>query len=256
MLHWKAHPVYGQIQDFLLKIKNKMRITEAQLQREYNLSFDDAEETPVLDPDWWGRYNSTPPYSRFVWIIQSWDTAQKAQDWNDPWACLTVGETYDGMLYLLNVLNRRMEYPEGKRTAIRMAFDWEPHVILVEDKSTGSSLIQEFCEGVENPDGNDPGLKRRFSVIGMMPCKDKETRMRLESPALESGRMWLPAWADWLQETEDEFNTFPNGSKNRVDALSQLLYWVRLHPVKSMPQEGEEFSTSKRRDLYNLLDIY
>lgn len=265
VLHWKAHPVYSVADKseklkakggFLGAIKSKMRITEAQLQREYNLSFDDAEETPVIDPDWWGRYNSTPPYSRFVRIIQSWDTAQKAQDWHDPWACLTVGETDNGMLYLLNVFNRRMEYPEGKRTAIRAAFDWEPHAILIEDKSTGGSLIQEFYEGVENPDGSNPGIKRRFNVIGMTPCQDKETRMRLESPALEAGKMWLPSWAEWLQETEDEFNAFPNGSKNRVDALSQLLNWVRLHPAKSELQEKEEFSTGKRRSLYDLLDIY
>lgn len=253
VLHWRAHPIYSKVSGFLDRIKKKMRITEAQLQREYNLSFDDAEETPVIDMDWLGRYHSSPPFSRFIRIIQSWDTAQKAQDWHDPWACLTVGETDSGILYLLHVLNRRMEYPEGKRTAIGLALDWNPTAILIEDKTTGSSLIQEFAQGVEDPD--NPLIKRRFSVIGMTPTKDKETRMRLESPMLESGRLWLPSWAEWLTETEDEFKNFPNGSKNRVDALSQLLQWVRLNPLK-LGADKEEFSSGKRRGLYDLLDSY
>jgi len=42
ILHWKAHPVYSQIPDFLQKTKEKRKLTDAKLQREYNLGIPSA----------------------------------------------------------------------------------------------------------------------------------------------------------------------------------------------------------------------
>jgi hypothetical protein len=40
--HWKAHPIYSKRDNYLLEQKVSKRLTEGQVQREYNLSFDDA----------------------------------------------------------------------------------------------------------------------------------------------------------------------------------------------------------------------
>lgn len=40
-VHWKAHPIYGKQAKYLEQTKKKKRITDGQLQREYNLGFDD-----------------------------------------------------------------------------------------------------------------------------------------------------------------------------------------------------------------------
>lgn len=39
LVHWKAHPIYRDRPNYLLEQKNTKRLTEAQVQREYNLSF-------------------------------------------------------------------------------------------------------------------------------------------------------------------------------------------------------------------------
>lgn len=42
IVHWMAHPVHSLNPRYLSEVREKQRITEAQLQREYNLSFDDS----------------------------------------------------------------------------------------------------------------------------------------------------------------------------------------------------------------------
>ena len=42
IIHWRAHPIHGLNDNYLQSVKSKQKITEAQLQREYNLSFDDS----------------------------------------------------------------------------------------------------------------------------------------------------------------------------------------------------------------------
>lgn len=37
VVHWKAHPIYSQIPDYLSKVKREKKLTEEKLQREYNL---------------------------------------------------------------------------------------------------------------------------------------------------------------------------------------------------------------------------
>ena len=62
---------------------------------------------------WFTRYapQERLPFER---IVQSWDAASKATELSDFSVCTSWG--IDGRnLYLLDVLRRRMEYPELKR---------------------------------------------------------------------------------------------------------------------------------------------
>lgn len=174
----------------------------------------------MINPEWFihTRYNA-PPH-RFDRIIISADTAAKARELNDPWCLLVwgiVGKNY----YLLDCLIKRMEYPEGKRAIISLSLKWKPQTILIEDKSTGQSLIPELRQD------------RSFapSVVAIVPTADKETRMSVETPAIESGQVWLPNAAPWLPEYEQALFGFPNGIKDPVDATSQFLAWVRVRSV-------------------------
>lgn len=231
--HWKAHPLYNKRPDYLEQVKKKQRISESQVQREYNLSFADSTDLTMLNPEWWGFYGQAPHRDRWQRIIQSWDTAQKAEKRNNPWACLTFGEL-NGYWYLIDYFCKRMEYPEGRSQAGNLALKWRPNVLLIEDKSTGSSLIQDLRKGVPVSDGSTA----YFNVIPIEPESDKETRMSVESPAIEAGRVLLPEYAPWLSEFREIVDKFPNGSvKDPVDALSQFLLWTRTHPYKPEPQE-------------------
>ena len=42
IIHWRAHPLHGQNDNYLIEVREKQRITEAQTQREFNISFDDS----------------------------------------------------------------------------------------------------------------------------------------------------------------------------------------------------------------------
>lgn len=181
-------------------------------------------EGAMLKASWFNRYRIPP--ANFTQIILSLDSSSKAKELNAPWSA-TIWGIWDGNYYLLDVWTRRAEYPEGKRTVGNLMLKWRPNVTLIEDKSTGQSLIQEYrLNGIE--DG--AGKKHYFNIIGISPTTDKITRMSIESPAIESGRVWLPESAPWLPEYELVMTTFPMSSiSDPVDSTSMFLKHQREH---------------------------
>lgn len=176
---------------------------------------------------WFQRYKEPPATQRE--IILSLDTASKASELSCPWVA-GIWALKDGQMYLLYVLRKQMEYPEGKRTIINLMEKWSPSAVLIEDKSTGQSLIQEYRQGVKLSNG----LKTTYNVIAIEPESDKVTRMSTESPAIEAGRVWLPETASWLGDYELELTTFPrSATADQVDMTSQLLKWVRTRSQRS-----------------------
>lgn len=177
-------------------------------------------EGSVLQLGWFKRYK-TPP-AQYVRIIQSWDTAMKGAEINDPWACLTIGEAKDGGFYLLDGLRENCGYPEGKRQIKLQYLKWRPDIVLIENKSSGEALIQEYKhEMVEEAPG------KKLPIKGMDPEGDKAARASAESDTIEGGLVWLPEWAEWLPEFEDEIRSFPLGAYDHyVDALTQALKYL------------------------------
>jgi phage terminase large subunit-like protein len=53
--------------------------------------------------------------------------------------------------YLLHLWRQRVEFPALKRKLATLAAEWNPNVILVEDKASGQSLIQELRAGTTLP---------------------------------------------------------------------------------------------------------
>jgi predicted phage terminase large subunit-like protein len=183
------------------------------------------EPTPseggVFQMSWFGRYRI--PLAQYDQVVQSWDTAAKAKDVNDPTACTTWGVTQNAY-HLLDVTVKRMEFPEIERAIVNMALKWNASTILIEDKSTGESLI--------------PMLKQetRLPILAIMPDADKETRARAESTQVERGLVHLPEQAPWLLDYEQELTLFPNSSHfDQVDSTSQFLKWIRSKTQKAQP---------------------
>jgi predicted phage terminase large subunit-like protein len=156
-------------------------------------------------------------------ITQSWDTAHKASEINDPSVCTTWGETESGY-HLLHVLVQRMEYPELKRVAINHAEAWAVDALLIEDKASGQSLIQDLRR------------ESKLPVIAIQPQGDKVTRASVVSPTVEAGRVILPKQAQWLSDFEDEIFSFPNAAHDdQVDSVSQFLAWAK-NKADAQPQ--------------------
>lgn len=183
-----------------------------------------APEGAVYSLDWFKRYSSLPVVPDRQRIIHSWDTAYKAGTHNDPSCCLVFHATQT-LHYLADVQHGKWEYPELRKRAFELADRDKPDAILVEDKASGQSLIQEMRAA---------GLP----VIPMKADADKETRARTTAAMVEAGLVFLPEYAPWLQRFETEIALFPSDSDmihdDQVDALSQYL---RYNKERANPNE-------------------
>lgn len=171
-----------------------------------------AEEGEIFKREWWQYYREAP---KLKWIMQSWDTAFKKGAENDYSVCTTWGCTNTGF-YLLDRWKEKVDYPTLKKTAKGMAAKWCPRTILIEDKASGQSLIQDLKTGTNLP------------IIAVPVDSDKITRAHAVTPTVEAGNVYLPESAPWLQDYIDEHAVFPNGSHDdEVDSTTQFLNYVR-----------------------------
>lgn len=170
-------------------------------------------EGGIFKAAWLKRYKHRQ--ENYEKIVQSWDTAIKASEINDPSACLTFGVRKDGY-DLLQVLTRRVEYPELKNLVQRQAEEWAADAVLIEDKASGQQLLQDLKRTTTLP------------LIAMQAKHDKVTRASTVSAMVEAGKLSLPEHAPWLTDFEAELLTFPNAAHDDcVDALTHFLAWIR-----------------------------
>lgn len=216
------------------------------------------EEGGIIQKSWfkWWKHNE-PPEIQF--IVQSWDTALTANEMSAYSACTTWGvfldHNYIEHLILLGMWRGRVEYPELREMAKRLFFDYrdngkernpkfkgrQPDLCLVEAKASGDPLIQDLASG---------GIK----ATPFNPTKygDKIQRVRLITPIIEGGRVWLramPPKYDKLTSDADDFleevATFPNSSsRDLVDTMTQTLLKLKegkfiLNPRDERPKPAE-----------------
>jgi predicted phage terminase large subunit-like protein len=172
-----------------------------------------AAQGSVFKRSWLKHYAEAP--TKFKKIVQSWDTAFKAGATNDFSVCSTWGVT-ETHFYLLDLWRNRVEFPALKRAFVEQAERWCPSEILIEDKSSGQSLIQELKTSTN------------FPVIPIKVDSDKTSRASAVTGFFESGRVLFPKEAEWLQTVEDELCAFPRGAHDDcVDSISQALNRLR-----------------------------
>lgn len=99
-------------------------------------------ENAMIKKSWLKYYDTIMPLKDYENITQSWDTAIKSGDGNSYSVCTTWGK-YQGNFYLLDVLKEKLEYPELKAQVVNLALKWDVDFILIEDKASGQSLIQD-----------------------------------------------------------------------------------------------------------------
>jgi predicted phage terminase large subunit-like protein len=171
----------------------------------------------MIKREWFQTYNPQNRPQSFDYIFQSWDTANKVTELSDHSACTTWGKTGQH-LYLLHVYRKKMDYPTLKRAVAEQALLWRARAIVIEDKASGTQLIQDLSsEGVYNIQRYQPA-----------PNQDKIMRMFASCNLIENGFVYLPEKADWLTEYLTELTNFPNGKyDDQVDSTSQALDWVK-----------------------------
>lgn len=193
------------------------QISPALRDQEIYGKFIDKETNGIIKNNWWRYYeNESDIYKqRVLKKVQSWDTAFKKNQENDYSVC-TTWIIADNGYYLIDVWRGRVEFPELKRKVVELATLHNVNEILIEDKASGQSLIQEL---------------QRNTALPIKPIKveaDKIARVHSVTPLIEAGKIYLPADAHWLKQFTDECEDFPNGEfDDAVDSLSQFLNNVK-----------------------------
>jgi predicted phage terminase large subunit-like protein len=176
----------------------------------------------LVKAQWFKRYRENELPERFDRIVQSWDTANKATELSDFSVCTTWGIS-DKDLFLLNVLRRRLEYPALKRAVREQQILFNANVVLIEDKASGTQLIQELIA-----DGC-------YGVTRYQPTGDKTMRLHAQTAVIENGFVHIPETAPWVAEYLHEMTVFPNGKHDdQADSTAQFLDWFK----KPFPGQG------------------
>jgi predicted phage terminase large subunit-like protein len=166
---------------------------------------------------WLRYYEPAERPGRFDEVVQSWDTANKANELSDYSVC-TIWGVHDKNYYLLDLYRGRLNYPDLKRKVRELAQLHRADTILIEDKASGTQLIQDLKED------------RVFAVkpYSPPPGTDKIMRLYAQTAMFENGRVLLPRRASWLAGYVSELTSFP-GSKHddQVDATTQALHHMR-----------------------------
>jgi predicted phage terminase large subunit-like protein len=162
---------------------------------------------------WWGRFGAFDRSAAEL-IVQVWDTAFKEKTTADYSVCSTWATTPTG-IYILDVFRERLEFPELKRKAKDQFEKWRPNAVLVEDKASGQSLIQELQRDTLLP------------VIAVAVDRDKIARAAAVTPYVEAGKVMLPESALWVDDWIEEHAAFPAGAyDDQVDTTSMVLKYL------------------------------
>ena len=170
------------------------------------------------------------------YVVQSVDPAYTAKTTNDPtafqaWGVFTHGEKRGAML--LDCWAEHLAFPELRQKLID---EWrstygkgnlrkgkKADVLLIEEKASGLSLIQDLRQANLPALGHNPG------------SADKINRAHQASPILELDCLWIPESGKehgkpvtWAREFVKELETFPFGARDdQVDAFTQCIIYLR-----------------------------
>lgn len=201
----------------------------------------DMSQSAVFKRSWWRWWPHDKPLPKIDLIIQSYDTAFSEKETADDTACTTWGlfkATEGSELYsalLLDCFDGKIGFPELRTTVIKEfgtkygVNDKSADAVLVENKGSGQSLIQELRRAQIPTYGYDPGgadKLQRAHLVSHIPC---------------AGYVWIPETkrrggkgcpVDWAAKWFDQMcyfgpDTLEDGSKkDYVDSSSQFFHFM------------------------------
>jgi predicted phage terminase large subunit-like protein len=203
-------------------------------------------EGNLIKRSWLKFYKEDERPAKFEKIVQSWDTANSVSESANFSVCTTWG-VLGRYLYLLDVFRRQMEFPELKHMVRHLAEAWNADIVLVEDKASGTQIIQEMRAD-------------RFSKVQPAPRQDGDKQMRtlVQTASIASGYMMIPVAAPWLDVYIHELTSFPNSKyADQVDSTVNMLAWTTEQAARpkgffdigldlpAAPYLGSPFSTHR-----------
>jgi predicted phage terminase large subunit-like protein len=184
------------------------------------------EDGAIFKPEWFIEFETLPTKIPTA-IIQSWDTALKDGEENDYSACVTINvyDYYDVAtqqathhFYITNIYRAKLNFPDLKSKAIELINLHKPSHTIIEDKGSGTSLIQTLIkEGLIN-------------IIANTPKGSKKERFTGTTGYYADERVRFLKDATWLESIKKEILTFPSGrNDDMVDAITQAIEYFKNH---------------------------
>lgn len=160
----------------------------------------------VIKRSWFKRYSVLPRMKRTIIVG---DTAQKKGQANDYSVFLLIGEGIDGGMYLIDLVRGKWEAPELQQALKdfwnKYARKYSVSAVYLEDKSSGTGLIQTIRR------------EEKIPVHGVQADADKYTRLLGVQGYIESGYVYLPSDAPWVQDFLDECEKFTKTDSHKHD---------------------------------------
>lgn len=168
-----------------------------------------AQGGNIIKRHWWRYYDRLPDNVRYT--CMSVDATFKADEGND-FVSIQIWKKKNNKFYLVDLLNKRLTFTETVAAITKFKNQYpEIGYILIEEKANGSAIIDI--------------LSRTFiGLIPVNPQGGKTARVNAVTPAIESGVVFLPEYAQFTGEFIEQCSAFPSGKHDdMVDAMSQAL---------------------------------
>jgi phage terminase large subunit-like protein len=121
---------------------------------------------------------------------------------------------------------------------IALAEQWKPTAILVEDRASGQSLLQELKSATTLP------------VLAVKVDSDKLSRAQAVTPLVEAGKVFVPEFAPWLGDYIDELAAFPMGNyDDSVDSTTQALNYFRERAIQPILFPGSLINAEDEKEM-------
>ena len=203
-----------------------------------------SEEGALIKREWWQKWDKEF-LPDVTYVIQSYDTAFLKKETADYSAITTWGIFYPEEggkpnIILLDAIKERYEFPELRRAALEQYKYWQPDMVIIEQKASGTPLTHEL----RNMD---------IPVMTFTPSRgnDKHVRVNSCAPLFEAGLIWAPD-EQFAEEMIEECASFPYGDHDDlVDSMTMAVMRFRQGGFLPHPEDYEEEKTETRiREYY------
>ena len=189
-----------------------------------------SEEGALIKREWWKKWKKDDLPDCY-YIIQSYDTAFLKKETADYSAITTWGVFYPTEdskpnLILLDSVKDRFEFPELRRAALEQYKYWEPDMVIVEQKASGTPLTHELRQ-------------MDIPVMTFTPSRgnDKHVRVNTCAPLFEAGLIWAPDMK-FAEEVVEECAAFPHGDHDDlVDSMTMAVMRFRQGGFIEHPED-------------------
>jgi len=164
----------------------------------------------------WFNYHDDKPKD-VTRTIFSVDTAFKEKSTSD-YSVIGKWHETESQGYLDDVHRERMSYPKLRSCLLAMADEAQPDLVMIEDKASGQSLIQDLHSST------------RLPIVPVQADVSKTARAHAATGQFESGNISFRRNDTWLREYEDELLVFDNGAyDDQVDMTTHYINNIMKH---------------------------